>query len=94
MFQQQLDYYTYESILTYRYCGGLLPYYSKTAHVQVKEEVTLAAMKKGTSPLALFFCDPVLNVYYIDSELRYAVPLREKTSHESILRETRNLWTT
>lgn len=55
MFQQQLDYYIYESILTYRCCGGLLPYYSKTAHVQVREEVTLAAMKKGHHHLRLVF---------------------------------------
>lgn len=62
MFQQQLDYCIYVSILT------LCVYidiqmsqssptfsYSKRANVQVKEEVNFGCYKEGTLPLALFF---------------------------------------
>lgn len=64
--------------------------YSNKADVQVKAVTTLASIKKGTSPLALFFCDPMLNRYYSDSEIRHDFPLRDTTSHENILCDTRN----
>lgn len=66
--------------------------YSNRADVQGKAMTTLAAIKKVHHHL-LFFCDPMLNVYYTDSEIRCALSLRETMLHESILCDTRNLRT-